>query len=253
MENEYYYNEAVSRFYDPVYDSFPFLKQGLEFYLDEIKKTKGKVLEAGVGTGRIFVPALSSGADIYGVDYSERMLSRLKEKIPAKEHYRIWQEDLRRFDSGMSFSLVIMPFRVFQHMLTIEDQIKTLEHIYNVMDEGGRLIIDVFNPNLKRLLEPKENVLEYDGEYEPGKKLQRYSSVSYDLAKQLIDLKFRFVWDEDEGEKTDEFSTPLRYYFRYELENLVGRTKFRLENFYGSFTRDDFTERSGEQILILRK
>ncbi len=95
MENEYYYNEAVSRFYDPVYDSYAFLKTGLEFYLEEIKNTKGKVLEAGVGTGRIFVPALNSGADIYGVDYSERMLERLKEKIPAKEHYRIWQEDLR--------------------------------------------------------------------------------------------------------------------------------------------------------------
>lgn len=253
MENEYYYNEAVSRFYDPVYDSYAFLKTGLEFYLEEIKNTKGKVLEAGVGTGRIFVPALNSGADIYGVDYSERMLERLKEKLPSKEHFRFWQEDLRRFDSGRTFSLVIMPFRVFQHMLTIEDQLNTLNRIYNVMDEGGRLIIDVFNPDLKRLTGSVENLLEFDGEYKPGQKLQRYVSVNYRHEVQQLDMKFRYVWDENGIENSDEFSTPLRYFFRYELENLVGRTKFTLENFYGSFKRDEFSSKSSEQILILKK
>jgi len=89
MENEYYYNETVTRFYDAVYDNFPNLLSGADFYLDEIKKTEGKVLEAGVGTGRIFIPAFNSGADIYGIDYSENMLVRLKEKLPKKEHHRV--------------------------------------------------------------------------------------------------------------------------------------------------------------------
>ncbi|MCC6866633.1 MAG: class I SAM-dependent methyltransferase [Ignavibacteria bacterium] len=253
MKNEYYYNEAVSRFYDPVYDSITFLKAGLEFYLEEIKNTKGRILEAGVGTGRIFVPALIAGADIYGVDYSELMLLRLKEKIAQNEHYRIWQEDLRRFDSGMSFSLVIMPFRVFHHMVTIDDQLKTLNRIYNVLDEGGKLIFDVFNPDIKKLVVSRENELEYDGEYEPGKKLQRYVSVNYNLAQQLINLKFKYNWDENGIEKTDEFSTVLRYFFRFELENLVGRTKFNLEKIYGSFNYEEFSSKSAEQILILSK
>lgn len=253
MENEYYYNEAVSRFYDPVYDTLEFLKPAQKFYHDEILNAGGKVLEAGVGTGRIFLPALNAGADIYGVDFSERMLARLKEKLPEKEHYRIWQEDLRRFDSGKSFSLVIMPFRVFQHMLTIDDQLNTLNRIYNVLDDGGRLIFDVFNPDLKRLINPVSDLLEFDGEYKPGYKLQRYATVDYKHDLQMLDLKFRFVWDENGSEMTDEFVAPMRYFFRYELENLVGRTKFRLENFYGSFEREEFNSISREQILILRK
>jgi len=89
MENEYYYNETVTRFYDAVYDNFPNLLSDADFYLAEIKKTKGKVLEAGVGTGRVFIPAFNNGADIYGIDYSENMLLRLKEKLPKKEHHRV--------------------------------------------------------------------------------------------------------------------------------------------------------------------
>ncbi len=253
MENEYYYNETITRFYDAIYDNLPFLKTGAEFYLEEIAKTKGRVLEAGVGTGRIFLPAIAAGADMYGLDSSEQMLARLKEKLPAKEHHRVWNADMRRFDSGMAYSLVISPFRVFQHMLTIEDQLNALNSIYNVLEDGGRLIFDVFNPDLKRLITPINDFLEFDGEYEPGKKLQRYNTVNYDHSIQQMELTFRFVWDEDGSQKTAEFSTPLRYYFRYELENLIGRTKFKIENIYGSFDREELGSGSKEQILVLKK
>ncbi len=253
MENEYYYNETVTRFYDAVYDNLPFLKTGAEFYLEEIAKTKGRVLEAGVGTGRIFLPALAGGADIYGLDYSEQMLARLKEKLPAKEHHRVWNADMRRFDSGMSYSLVISPFRVFQHMLTIDDQLNALNSIYNVLEDGGRLIFDVFNPDLKRLITPINDFLEFEGEYEPGKKLQRYNTVNYDHSIQQMELKFRFVWDEDGSQKTAEFSTPLRYYFRYELENLIGRTNFKLEKIYGDFKRSELNSKSKEFTVMCRK
>ena len=253
MENEYYYNETITRFYDTVYQNPPQLIAGMSYYLDEIKNTNGAVLEAGVGTGRIFLPAFNSGADIYGIDYSKNMLEVLKSKLPVNEHHRVWIDDIRKFDTGESFSLVISPFRVFQHLITIEDQLNALNSIYNVLEPGGRLIFDVFYPDLRRITHPVENVLEYDGEYMPGHKLQRYSSTNYDNFNQILDIKFKFIWEEDGMQKTDTFSTPLRYFFRYELENLVGRTKFKLENIYGNFNRDELSSRSSEQILILRK
>ncbi len=253
MENEYYYNETITRFYDAVYENFPNLVSGMNFYLDEIKNSGGAVLEAGVGTGRIFLPAFDSGADIYGIDYSKNMLEVLKSKLPAKEHHRVWIDDIRKFDTGKAFKLVISPFRVFQHLLTIEDQLNALDSIYNVLEPGGRLIFDVFNPDLKRITHPVENVLEFDGEYLPGHKLQRFFSVNYDNLIQQMDLTFKFIWEEGGLEKTDTFSTKLRYYFRYELENLIGRTKFNLENIYGNFKLEELSSKSSEQILILRK
>jgi SAM-dependent methyltransferase len=253
LDNEYYYNETVTRFYDAVYENFRNLQTGMNFYLDEIKNSGGAVLEAGVGTGRIFLPAFNSGADIYGIDYSKNMLNVLKSKLPVKEHHRVWIDDIRKFDTGKAFNLVISPFRVFQHLLTIEDQLNALNSIYNVLEPGGRLIFDVFNPDLKRITHPVENVLEFDGEYLPGHKLQRFFSVKYDNLNQILHLTFKFIWEEDGLDKTDSFSTPLRYYFRYELENLVARTRFKQEKVYGNFNRDEFGSKSSEQILILRK
>ncbi|HEY3250303.1 MAG TPA: class I SAM-dependent methyltransferase, partial [Ignavibacteria bacterium] len=219
----------------------------------EIKNTKGPVLEAGVGTGRIFVPALKGSADIYGIDYSEQMLCRLKEKINEKEHHRISKQDIRSFKLDKKFDLVISPFRVFQHFLSIEDQLNALNCIYEHLNPGGRLIFDVFNPDLKRITQDADNVLEFDGEYEPGKKLKRFSSVRYDNINQILGITFKFVWDENGEEKEDEFYTLLRYYFLYELENLIGRTKFRLDNIYGGFDRSKLNNDSKEFIVVCRK
>ena len=253
MENEYYYNDTVTRFYDPVYEKFPNLGAGLEFYLEEIKNTAGKVLEAGVGTGRIFIPALKSGADIYGIDYSDKMLNRLKSKIDEKDFHRVSQNDMRNFKLDKKFDLVISPFRVFQHMVTIEEQLKVLDCIYKHLNPGGRYIFDVFNPDLNRITKDVDNVQEFDGEYEPGKRLKRYSSVKFDNLNQVLNITFKFIWDEDGKEMQDEFYTPLRYFFRFELENLIARTKFKLENIYGDFNRNELVHTHKEFIVVCSK
>jgi len=252
MSNEYYYNETVTRFYDPVYDKV-LSKDGLKFYHEEIMDIKGAVLEAGVGTGRIFVPALQSGADIYGIDYSEMMLRKLKEKISGKDYNRVSHQDMREFSLDKKFKLVISPFRVFQHLLTINDQLKALNRIYEHLEPGGKLIFDVFNPDLKRLTQDADNIPEFNGEYEQGKKLQRFATIRYDNINQILNLTFKFVWDENGSEKTDEFSTPLRYYFRYELENLIARTKFKLEKIYGDFKRNELSNQSKEFVVVCSK
>jgi SAM-dependent methyltransferase len=250
---EYYYNEAVTRFYDPVYDRMKSLQPGLEFYLNEIKNTKGPILEAGAGTGRIFIPALDGRADIYGIDYSEGMLARLKEKISPENHSRIMRGDIRDFSFDKKFKLIISPFRVFQHLVTINDQLKALNSLYQHLEDGGRLIFDVFNPDLNRIGKDVEDVLEFDGEYEPGKKLKRLTSIKFNHINQLMDLTFKFVWDENGSEHTDSFSTPLRYYFRFEIENLIARTKFKLQNIYGDFKRSELSNKSSEFVVVCSK
>jgi hypothetical protein len=105
---------------------------------------------------------------------------------------------------------------------------------------------------LKRLTSDADSVPEFDGEYESGKKLQRFASIKYDNINQLLNLTFKFVWDEN-GEKTDEFSTPLRYFHRFEIENLIARTKFKLENIYGDFKRNSLTNDSKEFVVMCRK
>ena len=64
------------------YDLFYSTESGdeVEFYLDEIEKAGGTVLEIGVGTGRIALPAASRGAHVHGVDLSREMLEVAERK-----------------------------------------------------------------------------------------------------------------------------------------------------------------------------
>ena len=63
-------SKKLCRFYDLIYCH---QRNGIdnEFFLKEINQTDGKILEIGVGTGRLFTDALKRGADILDIDISQ--------------------------------------------------------------------------------------------------------------------------------------------------------------------------------------
>src|SRR5436190_21802702 len=127
MNEDYKYSKEMVEFYDTVYENLT-PEGDLEFYVQKLVNVGGPALEIGCGTGRIFTKALKRGADVYGIDQSELMLEKLKEKIEPKEYHRIQNIDAREFKSGKKFKLIIAPFRIFQHVLTVGDQLQFLEN-----------------------------------------------------------------------------------------------------------------------------
>ncbi|HMS64029.1 MAG TPA: class I SAM-dependent methyltransferase [Ignavibacteria bacterium] len=252
MKDIYENNESISRFYDIVYDKI-LDKSGLKFYLKEIAEANGPVLEIGAGTGRIFVPALKNGADIYGIDQSNLMLDKLRSKINEKDKERIFLSDVRELSLKKRFNLIIAPFRIFQHLLSIEDQLTALNKIYDHLEDGGKFIFDVFVPNLEKINSERVNVPEFDGEYETGKRLQRSVTIKNNYIEQILDITFKFIWDENGEENKSEAYFPFRYFFRYELENLIGRTPFKLEKVYGDFKKGSLSNDSTDFVMICKK
>ena len=242
------YSKTISRFYDAVYNKLrsPY---DLEFYLEQIANAGGPVLEVGVGTGRIFCKALDSGADIYGIDLSENMLEVLKSKLPASEYHRVKQADMTDFDLGKKFKLTIVPFRIFQHLLTIDEQLAALNCIKNHLDDDGKLIFDVFVPNIKRLSEPVINLFETTVEYAPGKTVQRFFDAVPDHLNQIIDITFTFKWSENGEEKTEKDYFPFRYFFKYELEHLMARAGLKIDHIYGDFNGGELNNSSNDFVI----
>ena len=246
------YPETFARFYDLIYHSIRDSADS-EFYLGEILKTKGKILEIGTGTGRFFINALKQGADIYGLDISPSMANVLLKKLDKKDHYRISIQSIIDFKHDLKFDLIIAPFRVFMHLIEKKDQIRALNNVYRHLKPGGRFIFDVFVPDLRPLINGITNQIDFDGEYEPGKRIKRTVSTKPDLLNQLINIDFLLEWDEGNEVKQEHWLTPLRYFFRFELEHIIERSDFKKYKILGDFLGNGLNEKSREFIAVCQK
>ena len=251
MKKNYTYSAAMVRFYDIVYKSISGYDD-MDFYMNEIRKAKGPVLEVGTGTGRIFCKALEDGADIYGIDISKLMQNYLKKKIQRKDYFRLKLVDVRKFKFGKKFNLIIAPFRMFSHLISVEDQLQALRNIRGNLRPGGRFIFNVFLPNLELINKGLDKTLGFDGEHEPGMKLQRYESAKPDYINQIQHVKFTDIWEETDGIHEDSYEFPMRYFFRYELEHLITSANLKLK-MYGDFQYNKINPSSKEMVCVCAK
>jgi SAM-dependent methyltransferase len=234
----------------------------VEFYVDEARRSGGPVLEVGCGTGRVLIPTAEAGIEITGIDLSEEMLEKCRLRLsqlpePARSKARLVRADMRDFDLAETFPLVTLPFRSFQHLLTVDDQLRCLACLRRHVGERGRLVLDVFNPSLHSLV--ADNLGEEIGD-EPeftmpdGSRVVRtYRSTSRDLFHQVIDVELIYYVSHPDGTEerlADAF--PMRYTFRFELEHLLVRAGFRLEALYGGFGREPYgsTAYPGDLIAV---
>jgi SAM-dependent methyltransferase len=246
------YPDYFARFYDLIYHQ---IRDGVDdiFYLGKIKNAKGKVLEVGTGTGRLLSRALESGADIYGIDISPSMLDFLKAKLPSEHRKRISLQNIVDFKLDTKFDLIIAPFRVFMHLTEKEDQLKALNNVYDHLNKDGQFIFDVFVPDLKPLIKGLDNVTDFEGEYESGNRVKRIVSTNPDLINQIINITFRFEWNEGSSNYCQEWKTPMRFFFRFELEHLAERSKFIKYNIAGDFQVNELKNDSKEFVLTCTK
>jgi len=242
------YPDFFARFYDVIYDVVR-SEADHDYFMQKILNAGGKVLEVGMGTGRFFMEALEQGADIYGVDISPSMVDVLLAKLPPAEHHRVRVADICALKDERRYDLVVAPFRVFMHFLTVEKQLKALSAMHALLLPGGRLIFDLFVPNLKMLSEGLHDHLDFEGEYEPGKMLRRYSSMEADPVHQISRVTFRLEWEEEGSLKRESWETELRFFFRYELEHLLQKSAFNEFSIFGDFKEGGLTASSKEFIV----
>jgi SAM-dependent methyltransferase len=252
MKESQEYPEFIARFYDLVYDK---IRTGADhdWYLKKIREVKGPVLEVGVGTGRFFIEALKQGADIYGIDFSPSMIAVLKGKIDPADYFRIQVQDVTKLNLNKKFDLIIAPFRVFSHLIDIDNQLKALDHIYKHLNPGGVFIFDLYVPDPVMIAKGIENQTDFEGEYAPGEIVRRIVNMNADIVNQISFVNMKFIWTEKGKEYTDNWDFKMRFYFRYEIEHLVARSEFKLETIYGDFEESRLNENSKEFIVVCRK
>jgi len=248
-----HYPDVVARFYDAVYAQ---VRDGTDnaFYLARMAAAGGPVLEIGVGTGRLLRAALGRGVDAWGVDVSPAMVERCRAQLPAEARERVRVADAVTMRLGRRFALVVAPFRVLSHVALVEDQLRLLDTVHEHLVPGGAFVFDLYVPNLELLLEGMPETCDFDGEWAPGRRLRRFvSSAPADLARQTNHVRMAFVWDEEGGERRDAWEFDMRFFFRFEVEHLVARSRLKLESIRGGFDGEPLAADSAELVVTCRR
>lgn len=252
----------TAEFYDHV---VPYRERGdVDFYVDEAVRADGPVLEIASGTGRILIPTARRGVNISGLEFARPMIDICRRQLAAesddvRQCVSLIQGDMRSFEIDQRFALVTMPFRPFQHLLSVDDQVACLTRIRQHLRPRGRLVFDVFNPNMSRITD--DSIYGVEGGHEPeftmpdGRMVLRSHRMnSRDLLHQTLDIDLIYQITHTDG-RIERFEERLdfRYFHRYEVEHLLARCGFEIDAVHSDFNRTPYgTEYPGEMIFIAR-
>ncbi|UCH42587.1 MAG: class I SAM-dependent methyltransferase, partial [Dehalococcoidales bacterium] len=95
--------EFTAEYYDFAYDHARV--KDIDFFVDYSRKSNGRTLELGCGTGRVLIPTATAGCDITGLDLSTHMLRKCREKldmqpVEVQERVKLVRGNMTGFDTG---------------------------------------------------------------------------------------------------------------------------------------------------------
>jgi len=239
-------------------------RSDVAFFVELAQASGGPVLEVGCGTGRVLIPTARAGVVIVGLDLSSFMLAICREKLAQESpqvqaRVQIVEGDMRSFDLGRAFALITLPFRPFQHLTTVADQMACLRILHRHLAPGGRLVLDLFNPSIVYLAAP-QRMEEYEDipqfTMPDGRRVARHARITardYFNQIQDVDLIY-YVTHLDGRQERLVHSFPMRYLFRFEVEHLLARCGFAVEALYGDYDKRPYgSQYPGELIFVAAK
>lgn len=255
--------ETLSAAWADVYDAiYSYVREDIPFYVQEAQKDGGLVLELGCGTGRITLPIAESGVNIVGMDSSDPMLEVARRKLvdmsDGIDKVTFVHGDMTSIPKNYygKFSLVIVPFRGFLSLITTADQENTLNSIRLSLAPGGRLVFDVFVPDLDMLVQESDTAYHLRDVTDPKTRdrLVVWHQGGYDNHNQIIYVRLivdRLSADGVVTKRTYQ-DYQIRYSHRWEIYNLLLRCGFEILDLLGDFDCSEFDETSRDMIWVAR-
>lgn len=110
----------------------------------------GPVLEFAAGTGRIAAPLAARGLRVSGIELSRAMAARVAGK-PGGDAVEVTIGDMTTTRVPGEFSLVYLVFNTISNVTTQEGQVDVFRNAAAHLRPGGRFLIEVGIPSLRRL------------------------------------------------------------------------------------------------------
>jgi SAM-dependent methyltransferase len=201
----------------------------------------GRALEFAIGTGRIALPLAERGVRVAGIDNSQAMVARLRDK-PGAGRIDAVLGDMAATRLEVEFSLVYLVFNTIFNLVTQDGQVACFENAAAHLRRGGRFVIEARVPELQRL-PLGQTVLPWRAD--PG----GISAYVYDVVTQrLSGQHYHFI----DG-RVETTPTEMRYAWPAELDLMARLAGMRLEDRWAGWGREPFTALSPSHVSVYEK
>lgn len=144
------YGELCTQVYDLTKKIGQSLDGDIEYYSEKLRHCNGRILEAMVGSGRVIIPLLESGLIVDGVDYSPQMLASCRKRCEERGlRPELYESNLQELSLPHKYEAIIVPAGSFLLIEKREESMLALHRLYDHLESGGRLILDLFLPDNK--------------------------------------------------------------------------------------------------------
>ncbi len=223
-----------------------------DFIEKEISSDKGmRILDIGSGTGRHSIELTKRGYNVTGIDLSESLLKRAREKAAALNLKIDFQRhDARKLPFISEFDLAIMLCEGgFCLMETDEMNFQILQNAAKALRPNGKFIFTTLNGLFPLFHSVKEFM---DSNQKEG------NSQMADVAFDLMTFRENSVVDvEDDAGTKKELKCNERYYVPSEITWMLKSLGFNSVDIYGAklgaFSRDDKLTTEDFEMLVIAK
>jgi len=173
---------------------------------------------------------------VHGIDLSEAMVARLREK-PGAEEIGATIGDFATTRVDGTFRLAYLVFNTIMNLTTQDAQVACFGNVARHLERGGYFVIEVMVPDLRRL-PPGER-------YVPFNVSETHVGIDeYDVAKQgLISHHY-----------TNRLgSVPFRYVWPAELDLMAHIAGLTLRERWADWDRSPFTSESRKHVSVWQR
>jgi SAM-dependent methyltransferase len=125
----------------------------------------GPALELAVGTGRVAIPLVDRGVPVTGVELSQPMVDELHKK---RADIPVVVGDMATATAPGAFSLVYVVWNSIGNLRTQAEQVACFRNAARHLRPGGRFVVELWVPGIRRLPPGQEAVPFHIGERHAG-------------------------------------------------------------------------------------
>jgi len=230
------YGDSIAEIYDELYADYDPSAVDL---LQELAG-QGRILELGIGTGRIAIPLHQRGLRVAGLDASKAMLDRLQAKSDsAGIETRLG--NFLDFEWGGRFDLIYIAFNTFFNLSAQEQQINCFRNTARHLTSHGLFLVEAFVPDMARfdnnqtvrLIKLSADKVQFE--------VSRHYPVEQQVHSQIVLLSDGVV---------NMHPIKLRYVWPSEMDLMARLAGLQLKHRWGSWDKSEYSVESVKHISL---